>query len=193
MSKNIKYASSLTGLPSFFNMPIIILHHTFVSCFTAFLKYEISTKICEVNLTEIFNFEKVFCHRRILYQNSKCLQGLDRYSLALNGVTTMIISTCSILLWRHSVVVITTAQLYSTKSELRFCTESNPAHGVSKIRSGEDIWQWLRPEIKLNAFRRSTIPRKQFIIIHHHQHLQNKGIKYKMNYWIILQIVNGGI
>ena len=29
-----------------------------------------------------------------------------------------------------SVVVITTSQLHSTKSELRFCTGSNPAHGV---------------------------------------------------------------
>ena len=34
---------------------------------------------------------------------------------------------------RRSVVVITTAQLHSTKLELRFCEGLNPARGVSKI------------------------------------------------------------
>ena len=38
-------------------------------------------------------------------------------------------------------VVITTAQLHSTKPELRFCTGSNPAGGVSEIRDDEDLWQ----------------------------------------------------
>ena len=34
----------------------------------------------------------------------------------------------------------TTAQLHSTKPELRFCAGSNPAHGsVSEIRDGEDL------------------------------------------------------
>ena len=37
--------------------------------------------------------------------------------------------------WRRGVVVITTAQLYST----RFCAGSNPARGVSEIRDGEDL------------------------------------------------------
>ena len=54
-------------------------------------------------------------------------------------------------LW-FSLVVITTAQLHSTKPELRFCASSNPARGVSEIRDGQDLWQ------RLNAFRRSTIP-----------------------------------
>ena len=67
--------------------------------------------------------------------------------------------------WRCGVVVITTAQLHSTKPELRSCADSNPAHGVSEIRDGEDLWQWSWLEIRLNAFRRSTIPQKQFIII----------------------------
>ena len=62
-------------------------------------------------------------------------------------------------------VVITTAQVHSTKPELRFCAGSNPARRVSAIRDGEDLWQWSRLEIRLNAFRRSTIPQKQFIII----------------------------
>ena len=36
-------------------------------------------------------------------------------------------------------VVVGTAQLYSTKLELRFCVGSNPARGVSEIRNGEDL------------------------------------------------------
>ena len=61
-------------------------------------------------------------------------------------------------------VSITTTQLHLTNPELRFCAGSNPARGVSEIRDGEDLWQWFRLEIRLNAFRRSTIPQKQFII-----------------------------
>ena len=65
----------------------------------------------------------------------------------------------------HGVVVITTAQLHSTKLELRFCTRLNPARDVLDIRYDEDHWQWSWPEICQNAFRRSTTPQKQFIII----------------------------
>ena len=42
-------------------------------------------------------------------------------------------------LWRRGVVVITTTQLHSTKSELRFCAGSNPARSVSEIHDGEDL------------------------------------------------------
>ena len=42
---------------------------------------------------------------------------------------------------------------------------SNPARGVSEIHNSEDLWQWSQLEIRLNAFRRSTVPQKQFIII----------------------------
>ena len=68
-------------------------------------------------------------------------------------------------LWLRGVVVIPTAQLHSTKPKLRFCAGSKPACGVSEIRDGEDLWQWSRLEIRLDVFRRSTIPQKQFIII----------------------------
>ena len=68
-------------------------------------------------------------------------------------------------LWQSGVVVITTAQPHSTMFEHRFWAGWNPARGVSDIRNGEDLWQWSRLEIRLNAFRRSTIPQKQFIII----------------------------
>ena len=41
--------------------------------------------------------------------------------------------------WHHGVVVIATAQVHSTKPELRFCTGSNPARSVLEIRDGEDL------------------------------------------------------
>ena len=43
------------------------------------------------------------------------------------------------LLLLRGVVVITTAQFHSTKPELKFCPNSNPAHGVSEIRNGENL------------------------------------------------------
>ena len=36
-------------------------------------------------------------------------------------------------------VVITIAQLHSSKPELRLCADSKPAYGVSEIRDGEDL------------------------------------------------------
>ena len=65
-------------------------------------------------------------------------------------------------LWRRGAVVISTAQLHSTKLELRFCICSNPGCSVWEIRDGEDLRQWSRLEIRLNAFRWSTIPQKYF-------------------------------
>ena len=35
--------------------------------------------------------------------------------------------------WHPGVVVITTAQLHSTKSKFRFCTSSNSAYGMSEV------------------------------------------------------------
>ena len=53
--------------------------------------------------------------------------------------------------WRRGVVAITTAQLHSKRPELRY----------AMVR----ISEWSHLEIRLNAFRRSTIPQKQFIFI----------------------------
>ena len=41
--------------------------------------------------------------------------------------------------WRRGVVVIITAQLHSTKPELKFCAGLNPARGVLEIRDSEDL------------------------------------------------------
>ena len=87
-----------------------------------------------------------------------CFQGYREGISSYNGSTYIIKR-------RRGVVVIATAQLHSTKAELKFCTGSNPARDVSEICEGEDLWQWSRLGIRLNTFRRSTIPRKQFIII----------------------------
>ena len=54
-------------------------------------------------------------------------------------------STIKILLKIHlkisfrGVVVITAAQLHSTKPELTFCAGSDPACSMSEIRDGEDL------------------------------------------------------
>ena len=42
-------------------------------------------------------------------------------------------------MWRRGVVVIATAELHSTKRELRFRAGSNPARGVSEIRDDEYV------------------------------------------------------
>ena len=62
----------------------------------------------------------------------------------------------------YGVVVITTAQLNSTKPELRFCADSNRACSMLEVQDDEDLWQWLQLEIRLNTFRWLTIPQKQF-------------------------------
>ena len=46
---------------------------------------------------------------------------------------------CRGVVWRRGVVVITTTQFHSTKPELRFCSGSKPACGVSEIRDVEDL------------------------------------------------------
>ena len=79
--------------------------------------------------------------------------------------------------WRRGVVVITTAQLHSTKPELRFCAGSNPARGVSEIRDGEDL-------------RLSSVNHNTKTIHHYHHHpqslIQNDKIKTKLKAIITL-------
>ena len=70
-----------------------------------------------------------------------------------------------ITLWRRGVVVTTYAQLHSVKLDLRFCAGLNPAPGVSEIRDREDLGPECWLERTINAFCRSTIRKKQFIII----------------------------
>ena len=67
----------------------------------------------------------------------------------------------------HDAVVITTAQLHSTKPELRFCAGSNPACGMLKILDGEDLWQMVPSENKAKCF--SMVNHTTKTIRHNHQ------------------------
>ena len=84
-------------------------------------------------------------------------------------------------IWGRGVVVITTAQLHSSRPEQRFYAGSNPARGVSEIRDGEDLWQWSQPEIRLHL---SSVNRTTKTIHHHHHHPHHHDlyIKYNINY-----------
>ena len=115
------------------------------------------------------SFSKYFS-KFLLKNNKNCQKSTWKYIriflfLFWSRATDPWCNTRYTRLWRRGVVVITTAQLHSTKPELRFCAGSNRASGVSEIRDGEGLWQWSRLEIRLKAFCRSTIPQKQFIII----------------------------
>ena len=76
-------------------------------------------------------------------------------------------------MWHCGVVVIITAQLHSTKSELRFWAGSNPAHSVSEICNGENLSQWCRVEIRSKHLLPVNHSTKA---IHHRQekHFQEK-------------------
>ena len=54
-------------------------------------------------------------------------------------VILFVMNLYPIYIWCRGVVVITAAQLHSTKPELRFCAGSNPTCGVSEIGDGEDL------------------------------------------------------
>ena len=75
-------------------------------------------------------------------------------------------------------MVITTAQLRSSKPELRFYLRrgSNPARGVSEIRDGEDLWQWSQLEIRL---RLSSVNHTTKAIHHHHYHSKTVASGFK--------------
>ena len=118
----------------------------------------------------------------LLDEHISCNEQVYQIKLKLNrviGILSKLHSHAYLNTWRIAyyslvitttlcgLVVITTPQLHSTKPELRFFAGSNPAHGVSEIRDGEDLWQFSCMETRLNVFCWSTIPQKQFIIHHH--------------------------
>ena len=83
----------------------------------------------------------------------------------------------------YGVVVITTAQLDSTRPELRLCAGSNPARDLAEIRDGEDLWQWSWLKIRLYAFRQSIIPQKQLIIIMFFKKKKKPFQRKYINFW----------
>ena len=163
-------------------MYMLFQHYFFKSLFH---KSSYTISWIHYNLYQIYNISPFFIRHnkflkalcaRILKFKIKILLTLWRFDRSIY-ITGRMITTWSLDfvqdwsktyysdLWRHGVVVITTAQLHLTEPELRFCAGSNPARGVSEIRANVDLWQWSRVEIRLNAFRLSTILQKQFIII----------------------------
>ena len=77
------------------------------------------------------------------------------------------VKVSSINLWRRGVVVITKAQLYSTKPSLRFCASSNPAGSVSEICDGENL-TLVEGGNKVKYF--SLVNHSAKTIHHHHSH-----------------------
>ena len=57
----------------------------------------------------------------------------------INDNKKFIVFKCNLSTWRRGVVVMTTAQLQSTKAELGLCARSNPACGVLEICDGDDL------------------------------------------------------
>ena len=95
--------------------------------------------------------------------------------------------SCFVVKWellkqlKHSwhLVVITTAQLHSTKPVHRFCAGSNPARGMSKICDSEDLWQWSWLEISLKRLLLVNHTTKR---IHHHRHHHQFACLYKVRF-----------
>ena len=71
-------------------------------------------------------------------------------------------------MWRRSVVVVTIAQLHSTKPELRFCAGSNHACGMSEIRDGEDFAIFFSIVPAGNKAKRLSLVNHTTKTIHHH-------------------------
>ena len=121
----------------------------------------------------IFEFSPNVSIRTLFFQFALGILVIGCGTAYLRGIPCGTLCTGSILRnilgyylnYRCGVVVISTAQLHSTKPELRFCAGSNLARGVLEICDGQNLWQWSRLEIRLIAFCWSTIPQKQFIII----------------------------
>ena len=72
-------------------------------------------------------------------------------------------------------MVITAAQLHSTKPELRFYAGQSPSRDVLEIHDGKDHWHLFRLERGLNAVRLSNIPQKTNH--HHYNHLLTEDVR----------------
>ena len=96
--------------------------------------------------------------------------------------------------WCCGVVIITTAQLHSAKSKLRFYSGSNPVQGVSEIWDDKNLWQWSQLEKMLNAFRQSFHKNNSsswsWSYHHHHYHLPQWRIDEILN--IVCQLPGEG-
>ena len=56
---------------------------------------------------------------------------------------TILVCNFKVFTLCYGVLVITNAQLHSSKSQLRFCAGLNTTHAVLEIYGGENLWQRL--------------------------------------------------
>ena len=116
----------------FISMPIFIFKVCWeIPCGGAFCFVETIQLICIANQGSVFYIVWVSTVMNIGADYCFCCFNIHKLS-------------CYVIfrkdsLWRCGVVVITTAQLYSTKTALRFYAGSNPGRGVSKICDGENL------------------------------------------------------
>ena len=68
-------------------------------------------------------------------------------------------------IWRCVVVVYHYCATLFNKTWTQFCAGSSSARSMLEICEGENLWQWLHLETRLNAFHWLTITQTQFIII----------------------------
>ena len=121
--------------------------------------------------TNLWSFPYIFCHQF----NTKDLVALTKdqqlsWRLIKEDWDNKNYKTHYRLAWFYFLMKLfnencSTAQLHSTKAELRFWAGLNAVCGMSEICNGEDLWQWSQLKIRLNAFHWSTIPQKQFITL----------------------------
>ena len=82
----------------------------------------------------------------------------DLFSTNCRGAVVVLSWCCRGVVWCcRGVVVIATAQLHSIMPGLCLGVSLNPAHSVSKIYDGKNLWYWSRLEIHHH---------------HHHHHCQ---------------------
>ena len=86
----------------------------------------------------------MFFNFLVWYHFETCNKDTPWQIKIMKNVANQVLITSNLSHEDDGVVDYTTAQIYSTKSELKFYAGSNPAHGVSKICDGENPWQWPR-------------------------------------------------
>ena len=92
----------------------------------------------ETSTQYLLHYSPYTKERMTLLDRIKCIHcGILELSDAV--MTKIILFEDFALLWHRGVVVITTADLHSTKPELTFCTDSNPAGLVLEICDGGDL------------------------------------------------------
>ena len=102
---------------------------------------------------------------------------------AANSLLKSVPSKASSSMWPRSVVVITTAQIHLTKSELRFYAGSNSARGLSEICNGENLREWSRLEIRWK--RVSSVNHSAKAIYHLYDH------HFRWSMWCDVQDTEG--